>query len=166
MKMRRPPLRKTLPSQRGMTLLVSLIFLTILSLLGIWAVTNNNLQERMAGNTRNRDLAFQAAEAALDHAENTLTTWRGGPFNGSVSGLASYDATQANDATYWRDITHWASYRQVPVGTLNQVAEQPRYIVEKMPDVGTVEYYRVTARGVGGSTNAVAILQTIVTYTP
>jgi len=152
-------------SQRGITLLIALIFLLMLSMLGIWGATNNTLQERMAGNSRNRDLAFEAAEAALDYAENTLTTWRTGGFDGT-NGLLAYDVTRANDATYWRNTANWASYRQVPVGNLNQVAEQPRYIVEKMNPIGSVEYYRITARGVGGDSNAVAILQTIVTYTP
>jgi type IV pilus assembly protein PilX len=155
-------------NQQGLTLLVSLIFLLVLSLLGIWAVTNNSLQERMAGNSRNRDLAFAAAEAALLHAESTLNTWRNGSFDGT-DGLLPYVATNANDITYWRDINRWSSYRQVPSGTLNQVAELPRYVVQHMPTPaggGSTEYYRVTARGVGGDINAVVILQSIVTYTP
>jgi type IV pilus assembly protein PilX len=160
-----PTRHRSPSSQRGITLLIALIFLLVLSMLGIWGMTTNSLQERMAGNTRNRDLAFQAAEAALDYAENTLTTWRTGDFDGT-DGLLAYDITRANDATYWRDTGHWASYRQVPVGNLNQVAEQPRFVIEKMDAVGTVEYYRITARGIGGNSSAVAILQTIVTYTP
>jgi type IV pilus assembly protein PilX len=148
-----------------MTLLVAMIFLLMLAMVGVWSASKNSLEERMAGNTRNRDLAFQAAEAALDYAEQTLTTWRTGSFNGS-NGLLAYSATRANDSAYWRDTTHWASYRQVPTGNLNQVAEQPKFVVEKMNPVGSVEYYRVTARGVGGDSNAVVILQTIVTYTP
>lgn len=160
-------------AQRGMTLLVSLIFLLILSILGIWSVSNNILQERMAGNTRNRDLAFEAAEAALDHAESTLTTWRTGPFDGSgglfpynaVNAIVTENPTQPNDASFWRNSANWISYRQVPVGNLNQVAEQPRFIVELKSKVGKVETYRITARGVGGNSNAVAILQSIVTYT-
>lgn len=153
-------------SQRGITLVVSLIFLMVLALLGIWAVSNNSMQERMAGNARNRDLALAAAEAALKHAESTLTTWRAGPFNGSVNGLLAYDPKTSNDLAYWRNPSNWNNYRQVPTGTLNQVAEQPRYVVQQMPGAGSVEYYRVTARGVGGDANAIVVLQSIVTYTP
>jgi type IV pilus assembly protein PilX len=160
-------------SQRGITLVVSLIFLMVLALLGIWAVSNNSLQERMAGNARNRDLAFAAAEAALKYAESTITTWRSGPFDGS-NGLFEHVETTANDRDYWHDNDDnhadsfdWSNYsRQVPTGTLNQVAEQPRYVVHRMAGVGSVEYYRVTARGVGGDANAVVVLQSIVTYTP
>lgn len=162
----RPHFRATAQTQRGVTLFVATIFLMALGLLGVWAVSNNSMQERMAGNTRNRDLALAAAEAALNHAESTLTTWRAGPFDGTVDGLLPYDATAADDASYWRDITKWSSYRSVPTGTLNQVAEAPRYVVQQMPGVDDVEYYRITARGVGGDIHAVVILQSIVTYDP
>lgn len=153
-------------AQRGVTLFVAVIFLMALGMLGVWAVTNNSMQERMAGNTRNRDLALAAAEAALNHAESTLTTWRVGPFDGTVAGLLPYNATTADDVAYWRDISHWSSYRQVPTGTLNQVAEPPRYVVQLIKTVSDVEYYRITARGVGGDTHSVVILQSIVTYDP
>jgi type IV pilus assembly protein PilX len=145
-------------------------------LLGTSATLNTNLQERMAGNTRNRDLAFQAAEAALKDAESTLTAWRTLAFDGSVDGLITYDATHGNDADYWgstvnldslvdADYPNWSSSRS-PAQSLSQVAEQPRYIVERMPNVAATEYYRVTARGVGGDLNAVVILQALYTYTP
>lgn len=162
-----PPSFGSPASQRGITLLIALIFLLMLSMLGIWGATNNTLQEHMAGNSRNRDLAFEAAEAALDYAENTIATWRANAFDGT-NGLLAYDANRANDATYWRNTNNWASYRQVPVGNLNQVAEQPRFVVEKMVPLSSssLEYYRITARGVGGDSTAVAILQTVVTFTP
>jgi type IV pilus assembly protein PilX len=148
---------------------MALIFLTILMLLGTSATLNTNLQERMAGNTRNRDLAFQAAEAALKDAETTLTAWRTLVFDGTVAGLITYDPNDpnqdhGNDADYWGS-TNWSSSRS-PAQSLSQVAEQPRYIVERMPNVAATEYYRVTARGVGGDPNAVVILQALYTYTP
>jgi type IV pilus assembly protein PilX len=146
-------------------LVFSLIFLLVLGMLGASAALNNSMQERMAGNTRNRDLAFQAAEAALKDASTSIATWRLLAFDGSQAGLTSYSAAQANDANYWRDISHWSSYRS-PTHDLNQVAEQPRYRVERMPTVGTTEYYRITARGVGGDANAVVVLQAVYRYTP
>ncbi|BBL71775.1 pilus assembly PilX family protein [Methylogaea oryzae] len=151
--------------QRGATLMVAMVFMGILAVLGASAATNTGLQERMAGNSRNRDLAFQAAEAALQDAENTLTAWRVSAFDGSAAGLTVYDATRANDAVYWGDMANWASYK-TPAYNLNQVAEQPRYVVEKMPCVSNTEHYRVTARGVGGDSNAVVVLQAVYSYTP
>ncbi|HYE34438.1 pilus assembly PilX family protein [Methylocaldum sp.] len=154
--------------QRGIALVMALTFLTILILTGTSAALNTSLQEHMAGNTRNRNLAFQAAEAALKDAEITLTTWRTSAFDGSVPGLRTYVATQANDSVYWGTTYDWtaaANYR-TPTQTVAGVAEQPKYVVEKMPNNGATEYYRVTARGVGGEINAVVVLQALYTYTP
>lgn len=55
--------------QLGVSLIVGLIFLVALTLLGVIAMKNTILQERMAGGMRDRSLAFQAAEAALRDAK-------------------------------------------------------------------------------------------------
>ena len=159
--------------ERGMALITVVVFLMVLAMLGVWAASNNALQERMAGNARNRDLALQAAEAALKHAEDNIATWRTGSFSGA-DGLLPYDATQPNDAAYWQDGARWNSYRIVPTGTLNQVDAPPRYVIQKLPNTASetdptlfnVENYRVTARAVGGEPSAVVIVQSIVRYTP
>ncbi|KOP53773.1 pilus assembly protein PilX, partial [Pseudomonas coronafaciens pv. porri] len=51
--------------QRGMVLLVSLVFLLLLTLLGISSMQNATLQEKMAGSVAVRNVSFQAAEAQL-----------------------------------------------------------------------------------------------------
>jgi type IV pilus assembly protein PilX len=51
--------------QRGMVLLVCLVMLLLLTMIGITAMSNSTLQERLVGNTRDQNTAFQAAEAAL-----------------------------------------------------------------------------------------------------
>jgi type IV pilus assembly protein PilX len=58
--------------QRGFSLIVGLIFLVAITLLGVIAMKNTLLQERMAGGLRDRSLAFQAAEAALRDAKLDL----------------------------------------------------------------------------------------------
>jgi type IV pilus assembly protein PilX len=157
-----------------MALLMSVIFLLILALLGVWAASTNVLEERMAGGSRNRDLALQAAEAALEHAENTIGGWRAGPFDGSVTGLLPYLATEANDVSYWRNDARWTSAASVPAGNLSQVNQMPKYVIQKLPNTANpsnpslinVENYRITARAVGKDASAVVILQSIVAYTP
>lgn len=62
--------------QRGVTLVVGLIFLVALTLLGVMAMKNTVLQERMAGGSRDRSLAFQAAEAALRDAKRDILSLR------------------------------------------------------------------------------------------
>ncbi len=66
--------------QQGVTLFTALIFLIMLTLLGANAAQISILEERMAGNARNRDLAFQAAEAALAYARDNLN--QGNQING------------------------------------------------------------------------------------
>lgn len=64
--------------QQGASLVVGLIFLVAVTLLGVIAMKNTVLQERMAGSVRDRSLAFQAAEAALRDAKLDLLNLRSG----------------------------------------------------------------------------------------
>jgi type IV pilus assembly protein PilX len=48
-----------------MALIVSLIFLLLLTMIGISSMQNASLQERMAGSVKLRNESFQVAEAAL-----------------------------------------------------------------------------------------------------
>lgn len=58
--------------QRGVSLVIVLVLLVAMSLLGIAILRSTAMQERMSANLRDRSLAFQAAEAALRHAQNQL----------------------------------------------------------------------------------------------
>jgi type IV pilus assembly protein PilX len=60
------------PREQGAVLIVSLIFLVILTMLGVTAMTGTTMEERIAGNTRDQGLAFQAAEAALRDARRDI----------------------------------------------------------------------------------------------
>ncbi|MDP2835105.1 MAG: PilX N-terminal domain-containing pilus assembly protein [Pseudomonadota bacterium] len=55
--------------QSGAALITSLIFLTILTILGMSSLGTALLESRMAGNARDRNIAFQAAEMGLRDAE-------------------------------------------------------------------------------------------------
>ena len=56
-------------SECGAVLLVSLAMLLLLTLIGLAGMRMVQLEERMAGNLRDRQMAFQAAEAALRAGE-------------------------------------------------------------------------------------------------
>jgi type IV pilus assembly protein PilX len=58
--------------QRGMALLVSLVFLLLLTLIGISSMQNANLQEKMASSVTLRNQSFQNAEAALRMGESAV----------------------------------------------------------------------------------------------
>ncbi|MBV6824234.1 PilX N-terminal domain-containing pilus assembly protein [Pseudomonas sp. PD9R] len=59
-------------SQRGMALLVSLVFLLLLTLIGISSMQNATLQEKMASSVSLRNQSFQGAEAALRVGESAV----------------------------------------------------------------------------------------------
>lgn len=170
--------------QRGVTLIVALIFLAVLTLLGVTAARVMSQEERMAGNARDRDMAFQAAEAALNVAENSVPGYPA-TFPATTietpgaNGLYTYSQCLPNSQAYWNGAGDkdcngntkagfdWtAANATITISGLDDVAEQSKYIVEKMPDLAGAKRYRVTARGVGGDANAVVILQAVYTYSP
>lgn len=59
----------SIQKQRGVALVVTLVFLLTLTLIGISAMQNTTLQERMAGNVALADQTFENAEATLREIE-------------------------------------------------------------------------------------------------
>jgi type IV pilus assembly protein PilX len=163
---------KSKDPESGSTLIVGLVILMVLTILGVLAMQTTALEERMAGNLRDRDLAFQAAEAGLREAEEFLQSAVLPPFDGT-NGLYQPLDPLSSYVSLWRTI-NWSSgtasweYE----GAIEGIASQPRYIIEELPPVpepvGSLAadepipdsaLYRVTARGVGGTATAVVILQ-------
>lgn len=160
--------------QRGSALIISLIILIVMTVLGLSAMSGSGLQEKMAGNNRDMTLAFQAAEAALRdgeaYYENTVVSL-GAAFGGGYPGLYP----EGSNPDVFSAAT-WANSR-VYSGSIDGVAEQPRYIIELIGEIGeqtddiNIQGYgessgigsktgvRVTARGVGGTPNTVVVLQ-------
>lgn len=58
--------------QQGVSLLVVLILLVVMSVLGVAVLRSSAMQERMSANMRDRSLAFQAAETALRYAQDEV----------------------------------------------------------------------------------------------
>jgi len=157
-------------SQRGAALIVSLMILLVMTLIGVTAMSSSNLEEKMAGNSRDMMLAFQAAEAALRDGEevvaNLVTV---APF---ADCTAPYYAQGCfPDVTADSTWSGAASYG----GTLDKVNTQPKYIIEYTGESGgsqglnvdnygdsssqIISTFRVTARGTGGTDNAVVLVQ-------
>ncbi|RON40625.1 pilus assembly PilX family protein [Pseudomonas frederiksbergensis] len=59
-------------NQQGMALLISLVFLLLLTLIGISSMQNATLQEKMAGSVTLRNQSFQLAEATLRMGESAV----------------------------------------------------------------------------------------------
>ncbi|WP_348765403.1 PilX N-terminal domain-containing pilus assembly protein [uncultured Salinisphaera sp.] len=60
-------------TENGFVLVTSLIFLVVITLLAVSAISSSTLQERMASNLREKSQARQAADAALRAAELRLS---------------------------------------------------------------------------------------------
>lgn len=178
----------TSTSQKGAALLTGLIFLVVLTLISLSAVKSTSLEERMAGNARDQDLAFQAAEAGARDAMKSLASLSPTSFvAGCSNGLCLNDPV----TPVWTTITNnnqWVStktkaYAGMPLtldGT-TQLSTQPRYIIELVPNTvaafgssaatgkgitsgAQLTPYRITARGWGITGQTQATVQATVIY--
>jgi len=154
--------------QNGAVLIVGLIFLTLVMLIALSVMRSATLEERMAANSRNRQLALEAAEAVVRDAELSLFTAT--PFNPFdrdafvVACTSGYCSTPVSGATprwqsaaTWSDTANTRSFANSDSNlTASLVASQPSYIVELIgQEGGQTQHicpkllFRITARGVG-----------------
>ncbi|PKH20077.1 pilus assembly protein PilX [Pseudomonas sp. 43NM1] len=82
--------------QRGMALLVSLVFLLLLTLIGTSSMQNATLQEKMAGSVSLRNQSFQLAEATLRIGESAVQL---PTYTQAVCGSTAQCAPPAESAT-------------------------------------------------------------------
>jgi type IV pilus assembly protein PilX len=158
-------------TQRGATLMISLMILLVMTLIGITSMGTSNLEEKMAGNDRDQNISFQAAEAALRQAEDYVNNdiVSTAAFDGTNTGLYTQDSNpDIFDAATWANAITY-------VGTVNYANSAPQYIVEIISTIGeddinahgygessgsgTITAFRVTARGTGGTDGSVTLLQ-------
>lgn len=161
-------------SQQGAALIVSLVILLVLTIIGVQSMESSVMEERMAGNYRDKRMAFEAAEAALRAGEIFLTIQTTRPVANSTGSNGIYTFGDANIRSYsfWSGVSNQNS--------LTGLAEGPKYVIEERgllagvsgnnqsAETGAIGFneeesstygYRITARGVGGSANAVVMLQ-------
>lgn len=82
--------------QQGASLVISLIFLLILSLIGVSSMQGTTMQEKMSGNLRDKYSSFNAAEAGLlEGEEQTSTAYKDGSLDISNSASGSYGSSFA-----------------------------------------------------------------------
>lgn len=147
--------------QRGVVLIVALVVLLVLSMLGISSMQGTVMEERMAGNMYDRNLAFQAAEAALRAGEADASAGTNIAYDVSVSSTAApvgleYDA-------------NWPATAVDYTVTLAGLATAPEYIIERQRPLPPLEadqpmqppLMRISARGTGRNGTSVVVLQSI-----
>src|SRR5262245_24539639 len=172
------PLRSHRSRQKGAILVVSLLLLLVMTLLGLTAMQVTRMEERMAGNTRDLNLAFQGAEAGLRDAEDRIRLLAGRP---DACSAAPCDVWQRNvlpgdlhdrDRSWWVD--NGQEYGASGQQDLDDVTEDPQTVTEELmfvPDSLTTghappegrTFFRVTSHSFGGTETAQAVLES--TYT-
>jgi type IV pilus assembly protein PilX len=165
-------------AQRGATLLVGLVMLLLMTVIGLAAMRGSGMQELMAGNMRDRNQAFQAAEAGLRAGENVLNGATLPTFStGTTSTGYVKDLPGSRRTGFWESTYDWNAGSAATNMGLN-VPDQPRFVIEEVTNTvinagaegGAIDfasslksediiYYRVTSRGFGGTSNAVVIVQ-------
>ena len=140
--------------QRGLSLVTTMVLMLATLSLGVAVMSVNAMEERMIGNTKDRDLALQAAEAALRDGEQDVannvspsTAFSDACASGlctppsqrsALGALASLpvdDSRLGFDWTVDGMVRHYGQYtgaQQFP-----SVAQQPRYVIEKFSYLGT-----------------------------
>lgn len=98
--------------ERGMALLIALVFLVILTLLGITSMHRALLDEKMAGNTRSIAMARQAAEMALRDAERDIRAIK-------ADSTACPAGTGSCRPTGWRPLTDYIGGAGLSYGDAN-----------------------------------------------
>lgn len=179
---RRPPAGKM--TQQGAALIVTALLMLVISLLALAALTRSNLDERMAFNHRDRQVALQAAEAALREGEKKIYVEFNVILNESFF-IGKDDCTAGNydgwcypksDSQGWAGLS-WANGNPsntvaLTSTTMSGVSSSPRYLIEYLGadpvgDLGLcTAKFRVTARAVGLNTSSIVTLQTLYRIRP
>ncbi|WP_445366350.1 pilus assembly PilX family protein [Methylomonas sp. BW4-1] len=163
-------MNKSKIKQTGAVLVVALIMLMLLTIIGVTGTNVTSLEEKMAGNMRDRNLAFQAAESALQGGETWLNTHAytcskaAGRFNprDNDCNSATAETSEVWDSISWDD-----NDSVLYTGVLSNLSANPRYIIE---DLGCLpapaacpgkHNYRITARATGGTADTIVMLQSI-----
>lgn len=166
-------------SQRGAVLVVSLIVLLVLTILAVSMSQTARLQERMTGNMRDADLAFQSAESALRGAETKISSYNTNPNTcAAPKDDANCDIFETlslktidlrTDKSFWE--ANGIEYGVIGKQEIGDVESDPGFVIEFVefvadepgalpPDLSKGRsFYEITSRSPGKVTTTQAVLQ-------
>ena len=169
----------SLNRQTGVVLVVSMVMLLLLTLIGLTGAQVTSLEEKMAGNARDQNLAFQAAESTLLVAERFAlggTPWSA-PNDSTTydnqNGLLDFLDLEPDffNANTWVNATSTAAagFGANFGNNLGTVIADPRFIIKRIAQLpsgppgpsGDKTYFRITVRAVGINPGTQVILQEI-----
>ena len=135
-------------TQQGVSLLVVLILLVVMSLLGIAVLRSSGMQERMSANLRDRNDAMQAAESGLVRAQTDIirgtfdAMWDGSKTFAQVRGALTCPANGICDRSDPANATTWETSPSKPTNWTYMVTGDTT-----TPQYGYVIEYLGKARG-------------------
>jgi type IV pilus assembly protein PilX len=158
-----------------------MLLLLVSMIAAIASVRSANLEERMAGNTRDHQVAFQLAEAALRDAELMISTDADGPFRPLRPNAFAVECQDglcrsSPDAPQWSSFSEadWAGAKTWAYGAATGAtlpagsAAAPRYVVEYQgttqpiePGKPCIAMFLLVARASGGSAATQVVLQSV-----
>lgn len=171
---------RTPRSQQGVVLIVALIMLLTMTVVSVSSMGTTTLEQKMTANLRDRQVAFQAAEAALRDGERFVeaNNLQESDFDATCTGGSGGQClctktTPSPCPEYWTDTTLdvWNTSGRHKGYTNTQLGDAPaKYIVEFRGHIcsGSVpctanpsdpQMFRVTAIGYGQTTGARVMLQ-------
>jgi type IV pilus assembly protein PilX len=175
--------------QRGAVLVVSLLMLLVITILALGAGQSTRLQERMVSSQRDYDLALQSAEAGLRAGERRVDSFTAAPLScltlndtvcqvyelGALNSSVTYEDQAFQPDEWWtaNAIPYDEGASDVMSGDGLSRADPDYYIeeVEEVRDTLSIPptgappsriFYRVVARGKGGSENAQSVLHSTI----
>lgn len=176
--------------QKGVALLMAMLILIMLSILGIAMFRGFGLSQKIAGNSREKQRAFEAAENALQFAEWWLgpnnptppVQFTGGPCTGPITittpadmRICSIPLLNPIDPINWAGGSNYKPPAMIVAaggGTssdgngnadINYSAAPKLYIAYLgLSPTGKEKLYSVTAGGFGGGNSTVAVVQSVV----
>lgn len=156
----RPQKRKTV--EQGSVLVIALVILLVLTMMAIAGVQTTSIQERMAGNMRDKDISFQSAEAALRDAELALRD----DFSAISAETCFYPhkATPPSTNPSYCDHLLETSFPNPPHFFIVELPPIPEPLESLESDTFNIpdpSLYRITAQSAGGSADATTILESI-----
>ncbi|MEQ5836530.1 PilX N-terminal domain-containing pilus assembly protein [Marinobacter sp. NFXS9] len=157
---------KLMRQEEGAALLVSLVMLLLLTIIGLSAVNLTTMDTRISANMKDRSMAFDAAETALNIAGDTIEPGTPTPDSSTAGMLSSSMADnwwKSADETWWTNNSEAVSDfsgRKNSTNGISYVIEQPIEIDsnganQQVNDLGmggikpVTRFYRITSRGRG-----------------
>jgi type IV pilus assembly protein PilX len=155
--------------QRGAILVTALLLLLVITILGVTVMQMTRMQERMAGNSRDLNLAFQASEATLRAGEQVVQGFTAPPVPCvatpcDVFERHSLPPLNNQSRTWWSD----TAKTDTNAAQNSALDENPQYVIEQygwirnswdVTDTTGRDVYEITARSTGGSGSSEVILQ-------